>query len=113
MQPIKEGDTICTCGGHGEAVKVRHPRGSKYEYQSFTGVIYQAVGRKKDGKVTWRRAGSFGPVCKGPATEGFLQRLKEIAPHPWVDNVRQNNPVPNLENLIAELPSFDLSWPER
>lgn len=50
----------------------------------WTGGIYQAVRRKSDGVLTWRRVGSYGGTRSGiEPSRAYVAELIEGAPCPW------------------------------
>jgi len=65
------------------------------KYPVWTGAVYMARTRLRDGALTWRRVGSFGEARTGYKPSGrFLAELKAVAEHPWLDGVRHGDTVP-------------------
>lgn len=60
----------------------------------WTGAIYEARKRQRDGVLTLRRVGSFGDTRSGfEPSPAFIAELQDAAEHPWVDKARNGDVV--------------------
>lgn len=86
----KTGDLVCTVARDGSRMA---NCGGGHHKPIWTGAIYEAVPRTRDGVLTWRRIGSFGDTRCGIAPSSrFVEELKELAEYEWL-NVRHGQLV--------------------
>lgn len=86
---------MCTVARDGSRIAEIIKHGERFFFVSiWIGAIYEAKRRIRDGVLTWRRVGSFGPTRSGrKPSAAFLDELRETAPHPWIDEVRNGKVV--------------------
>ena len=79
-QTTTEGTRVCTVARDGQ----RTARVNHWTVPIWTGAIYEAMRRKRDGLLTWRRVGSFGRTASGHSPSAkFVIELQAEADHPW------------------------------
>ena len=80
---------VCTVARFGSKMA---KTGGGFSVPIWTGAIYERKPRKRDGKLTWRRIGSFGGTRSGhKPSDRFVAELKAAAEHPWMDDVRHGD----------------------
>jgi hypothetical protein len=82
-ESISEGARVCCVGRDGAKMARLHFGAFAPIY---TGAVYEARRRVRDGVLTWRRIGSYGGTrssLHGPS-ETYLEELYASAPYRWL-----------------------------
>lgn len=88
----REGDRVCTVSRLGSRFAAVRTSEWTFYFAVWTGSVYVARRRKRDGALTWRLEGRFGGTRTGNTpSQSFIAELKAAAEHPWLDGVRHGH----------------------
>jgi len=79
LRVVREGERVCCCGRDTWSAP-----STRWSY--WTGKVYEAKARRRDGLLTWRLVDTYGGTRSGrePSAK-FRAELRAKAPHPWSD----------------------------
>lgn len=91
---MREGQRVCTVARDGPRTAGVQRGEYFFAVPIWTGAIYEVRKRKRDGVLTMRRVGSYGNTRAGwKPSAAFIDDLREAAPYPWMDKVRNGKVV--------------------
>lgn len=90
-----EGTRICTVARDGARCADVVRGGTRLSFPLWTGAIYEARRRQRDGYLTWRRVGSYGGTRSGSPdpSPAFVAELVTKAEYPWRPGIRHGHLV--------------------
>lgn len=79
-QQFNDGDRVCTVGRFG----AKCANVGDFLFPIWTGKVYVAKQRKRDGALTWRLDYTFGGCRSGRnPSASFVEELEDQAEYPW------------------------------
>lgn len=91
---MREGDRVCTVARDGAKTAGVQRGETFFAVPVWIGAIYEVKAHTRTGVLTYRRVGSFGESRAGfHPSKSYVAELKEAAPHPWRDGVRNGDKV--------------------